>query len=129
MKVQYDSDNARTQADKFKGIDIVTKKAVFLNFQAIFSFILNRTKYKYLYRVDKEEKKGKKGSEFIGFADPLYTLEKSYKDIEKASVIKFFELQFKELADSIREMAGMDMKVDEIAQRLKLDINLVNQLL
>lgn len=127
----YDEKTAIENSKCFHSIEFRVKEAILYNFMAITNFIVHQTKYSILF--DRPKKSSKKASKYsMGLAENIYSLSKrGYGDslqMENANLFKFFDILVKELADQIAELRATGKKLAEIADKMNLTIEQVNEL-
>lgn len=124
--LQYSSQAAIDNKDKFSKINPAIKYAVLFNFESILSWFANETKYSILFRKSKKNGKIK-----IGFNSLIYSLsEKGYgtiKDVSDMNLIDMFEIMYNDLVSRIVQMRDSKMEKSEIAKKLGLNIEQINQ--
>jgi len=103
------------------------KRAILLNYMAIHVFMSSRTKYAILFSGTETDRKGKIT---LGFHDSIYSLIKAgYGDVEEMNLVKFLDLMLKELRDGVVLLHENDMKIEDIAQKMKLTVHQVKSLI
>jgi len=130
-QVGYTEETAISLQNQFASVNNNVKIAILLNFLAITNFIVHQTKYAILFDRPKKSKKEQKYS--LGLAENMYMLsKKGYGDsrqMENASLFKFFDLLIKELSDQAAELEAAGKKKAEIAEAMNLTIEQVNDLI
>ncbi len=126
-KGKYDPGQARLQAKTLEQLDLRTKKAIFVNFNAIQAFLYTRTKYALLFSESDPATKAKHN---LGLGSAVHSLIKAgYGDVENSNLVKFFELMYTELVTSITSLHKQGIPIDKIADQTGLSINKINQIL
>lgn len=124
----YEPTEAHKRACFFNDLPRHVKQAVFFNFQAVLSFLYNRTKYRVLF-----SKSGKPAGVYSsGLSGSLITMGKEYGGVQavgNAGLIDFLEMMVDSLVNYVRELKAMDKSVVEIAEKTKLDVQTVNEML
>lgn len=127
---EYSSAQAKANIDKFKKLNPVIKYGIVFNFESILSWLTGETKYNILFS---RKKKNDKSKQNLGFNSIIYSMtEKGYgniKEVSKLNLIEFLELMYKNLMDSINQLAESKMSKEEISKKLKLSIEHLNQIL
>lgn len=124
----YSSQKAKELSPRFKKLNPAIKFAVVFNFESILSWLTSETKYVILFNKNKPKKQDKQS---LGFNSIVYTMtEKGYgniREISSLNLIEFFELMYKNLVDSILQLNDSKMNKQEIAKKLKLTVEQINQ--
>lgn len=105
------------------------KEAVFFNFQSVLMFIYTKTKYRVLWGRSENKKTSPYNS---GLAGSILAMAKKYgglREVGHSGLIDFLEMMLDSLTDYIRELAAMDKTPIEIANKTKLDVLTINELL
>ncbi|MFH0757332.1 MAG: hypothetical protein V2B15_08605 [Bacteroidota bacterium] len=122
----YSSEMAHRNKDLVKRYPEDIKRAIVLNYMAIHVFLSQRTKYAILFSGTGSDKSGKIT---LGFHDSIYSLIKAgYGDVEQMNLVKFLELMLKELIDNVNTLKANDMKLEDIASKLKMTVSQVKLL-
>jgi hypothetical protein len=100
---------------------------ILLNFNAVIDYIIRHTKYSILFNST-PAKKSKKHS--TGLAGVAYSLTKAgYKDVENQNLLKFFDIQYSELIESVHALSKRDLKPGEISEKTGLSLRIINDIL
>lgn len=132
MPCLYDPQQSAQLAKTLGWLDMETKKAIFINFNAIQSFLYTRTKYSILFNASASAgsatDKGKKHN--IGLESVAYSLIKAgYGDIENGNLVKFFEIMYSDLISNVTSLQKQGHPIDKIAEVTGLTISKINQIL
>lgn len=121
-----------TSEQAYKNVEIIArypekvKRAILLNFMALHLFLSQQTQYAILFTGTGTDSKGKIN---LGFHESLYSLEKvGYSNVEDMDLVKFLQVMVKELKDAVQTMHANEMKIEEIAKKVKLPIRDVRKL-
>jgi len=133
-QVCYNEQKVRDLARIFADLSELQKQAVLVNFCAISSFIIKKTKYSILFDRPKQTATVKKHTDFyLGLAENIYQLSKrgygNTELMENANLFKFFDIMIKEMADTACELKHSGKKPGEIAEIMNLSIEQLNKLL
>lgn len=127
----YIPEAALSNMQKLKAVPQLVKIAVMLNWQAILTWLTTKTKYKVLFAPAEERKDEKRN--ILGMSSILYSLvEQGYGDLKSIvdiELLQLFDLMLKNLVQTAREMRDSKMKLPEIAEKLNLKIETLNELL
>lgn len=125
----YSSDDARQLTDKILTVPMPLKNAILLNYIGILNYLFYHTEYSILFKTSGKTKKKSK----LGMTAILFSMsEKGYgslKDVAGFNLFTFFDLIYKGISDSIQECQALEMKRDEIAEKLDLPADVINQFL
>jgi len=122
----YSETTVLDNAGKFKMLNPIIKYAILFNFESILQWISNETKYSVLFRQGKKSEKISLGLNAVIFS----MTEKGYgnpKEISAMNLIDFLELMYKNLVDSITQLSEAKMDKLEIAKKLNLTLEQINQ--
>lgn len=125
----YEPTTAHQRTALFHNLPEKTKEAVFFNFQSVLMFIYTKTKYRVLWGRSDNKKASPYNS---GLTGSILALAKKYgglKEVGDSGLIDFLEMMLDSLIDYVRELAAMDKTPIEIANKTKLDILTINELL
>lgn len=127
---KYDPNLAIEYSSRFSEIPRNLKSAVFFNFQCVLSFLYNKTKYKVLFgRSEKREREKLYNS---GLASSLISMGKHFGGMDavgNAGLIDFLEMMLDGLIEYVQELDAMGKSVVEIAEKTKLDVITIKDLL
>lgn len=125
----YSSGKARQLTDSIQTVPMQVKNAILLNYIGILNYLFYQTEYSILFKTAGKAKKKSK----LGMTSILFSMsEKGYgslKDVAGFNLFTFFDLIYKGIADSIQECQALEMKRDEIAEKLELPVDVINQFL
>jgi hypothetical protein len=128
---EYSSSIAKSNAEKFQKLNPVIKYAIVFNFESILSWLTGETKYNILF--SRKKKSSSKAKQNLGFNAIIYSMtEKGYgniKEVYRLNLIEFLELMYKNLIDSINQLADSKMSKEDISKKLNLSIEYLNQIL
>lgn len=124
----YESSTAHQRARFFDSVPKNIKECVFFNFQSILSFIYNRTKYRVLFGRSDQKTSPYNG----GLSASLLSMGKRFGGVQavgNAGLIDFLEMMLDSLIDYVRELNAMDKSLSEIANKTKLDVKTITDML
>ena len=108
---------------------MVQKNAILLNYVGILNYLFYQTEYSILFKTTGTGKKKSK----LGMSAILFSMsEKGYgslNEVAKFDLFTFFDLIYKGISDSVHECQALEMKKDEIAEKLDLPVSTINQFL
>lgn len=128
----YDAQQAALMAKKLDWLDMTTKKAIFINFNAIQSFLCTRTKYRILFHAPAPEREAVEGKKknLLGLGSVAHSLIKAgYGDIENSNLVKFFEIMYSDLISNVTTLSRQGHPIDKIAEMTGLSLSKINQIL
>lgn len=131
MPCLYNPQQSAQIAKTLGWLDMETKKAIFINFNAIQSFLYTRTKYSILFNDPSSTgaATGKK-KHSLGLESVAYSLIKAgYGDIENGNLVKFFEIMYSDLISNVTSLQKQGHPIDKIAEVTGLTISKINQIL
>lgn len=130
-KYIYDAQRSSLMAKKLDWLDLETKKAIFINFNAIQSYLITRTKYSILFNApDSTSSATEKPKHNLGLGSVAHSLIKSgYEDIENSNLVKFFEIMYNELVGNVTTLHRQGITIDKIAEQTGLTISKINQII
>lgn len=123
-----------TELQQLNNVGAVTKFAVLMNYQAILSFLMHRTKYSLIWYRDPSAKQKKNENRYaVGAADSLLSLAKagygSIDELSEINLVRYLDLLLKNLNDSVHALNEYKLSPIEIAERTGLSVALVNEIL
>lgn len=130
----YDAQQAALLAKKLDWLDMSTKKAIFINFNAIQSFLCTRTKYSILFNAPVVESidavAGKRKKNLLGLGSVAHSLIKAgYGDIENSNLVKFFEIMYSDLISNVTSLHRQGISIDKISEQTGITISKINQII
>lgn len=126
----YSSQQAAERAKHLDWLDMETKKAIFINFNAIQTFLCTRTKYSILFNAPDEDAKKTKPKHTLGLESVAYSLIKAgYSDVENSNLVKFFEIMYTDLVSNVTSLHKQGLTIDKIAEQTGLTLSKINQIL
>lgn len=127
---KYDSQQA-TQLSKTLGwLDKETKNAIFINFNAIQTFLTTHTKYSILFNSPAAEPVEAKPKHTLGLGTVAHSLIKSgYADIDNSNLVKFFEIMYSDLVNNVVSLHKQGNGIDKISELTGLSISKINQII
>lgn len=119
---------------QLKKVGPVTKFAVLLNYQAIVSFLMRKTKYSLIWYREPGAKTKTNNSRFtVGASESLLSLSKlGFGNVEQLSeynLIRYLDLLLKNIVDSVKTLNDMKESVTKISERTGLSIPLITEIL
>lgn len=127
---RYDPILALERASRFSELPENFKAAIFFNLQCVLAFLYNKTKYKILF--GRSEKKGKMKLYNSGLAGSLIAMGKKFGGVEvvgNGGLIDFLEMMLDNLIEYVQELDAMGKSVCEIAEKTKLDVITIRDIL
>jgi len=126
----YDPLTAALAREQLGWLDTETKKAIYINFNAIQTYLCTRTKYAILFNAPAPTETIKKPKHSLGLGSVAYSLMKSgYGDIENSNLVKFFEIMYSDLVTNVMTLHKQGHPIDKIAEMTGLTIFKINQIL
>lgn len=128
----YRSSYSVKLAKSLDWIPLRTKKAIFINFNAIQEYLYTRTKYRILFNEATTDTSpdANQPKHNLGLSSVVHSLIKSgYGDIENSNLVKFFEIMYSDLVSTVTSLHKQGKKVDEISQLTGLTITKINHIL
>lgn len=126
----YNAQEASQEAKQLDWLDPETKKAIYINFNAIQTYLCTRTKYAILFNAPATTETVKKPKHNLGLGSMAYSLMKSgYGDIENSNLVKFFEIMYSDLVTNVMTLHKQGHPIDKIAEMTGLTIFKINQIL
>lgn len=126
----YDPMDAAMKRDRLDWLDPETKKAIYINFNAIQNYLYTRTKYAILFNAPSPEHQNKRPKHSLGLGSVAYSLIKAgYSDVENSNLVKFFEIMYSDLVTSVVNLHKQGQPIDKIAEMTGLTISKINQIL
>ncbi len=111
-------------------IDLETKKAIFINFNAIQSFLITRTKYAILFNDPSSMPHAPSPKHNLGLGSAVHSLIKAgYGDIDNSNLVKFFEIMYSDLISNVTALNKQGLTIDKIAEMTGLSISKINQII
>jgi len=129
-KSKYYSTLEAGQVAKTLGwLDMETKNAIFINFNAIQTFLTTRTKYSILFSAP-DPAQTTKPKHTLGLGTVAHSLIKSgYADIDNSNLVKFFEIMYSDLVNNVVSLHKQGNGIDKIAELTGLTISKINQII
>ena len=125
----YDPMKSVMEREQFNWLDMETKKAIYLNFNAIQSYLCTCTKYAILFNHPTIQPSNHPKHN-LGLGSIAYSLMKSgYGDIENSNLVKFFEIMYSDLVTNVMSLHKQGHPIDKIAELSGLTISKINQIL
>lgn len=110
-------------------LDMETKNAIFINFNAIQTFLTTRTKYSILFNAPDPEN-AIKPKHTLGLGTVAHSLMKSgYTDIDNSNLVKFFEIMYSDLVNNVVSLHKQGNGIDKISELTGLSISKINQII
>lgn len=128
----YKSQHSVSLAKTLGWLDLETKKAIFINFNAIQTYLCTRTKYSILFNAPSPERAAVEGKpkHNLGLGTAAHSLIKSgYGDIENSNLVKFFEIMYSELVGNVVGLHKQGKTIDEISEATGLSYSKINQII
>ncbi len=126
----YSALQAGQTAKELGSLDLATKKAIYINFNAIQSYLITRTKYSILFNAPVAKPVEVKPKHNIGLGSVAYSLVKAgYGDIENSNLVKFFEIMYSDLISNVTGLHKQGHPIDKIAEMTGLTISKINQII
>lgn len=126
---QYSSDGAHSLAETFKSLSPSILLAISLNFTAFNNYLLTKTEFSILTMVNTD----RNPLIATGALESLYNLSADgYGDVsavENMDVIKYLTILRKKLIDCVHSLAGVEMKITDIAKNTGLPLSIINKIL
>lgn len=123
----YTSDSARKLADTVKCIPASVKNAALLNYMGILNYLFYKTDYAILFKQSDKIK----GKNKLGMTSILFSIsEKGYgslHEISNLNLFTFFDLIRQGVANSIQECLALEMQKSDIAEKLDLPLEVINE--
>lgn len=117
--------------DVYEAIDDNTLYGIVLNFQALVSFVFTRTHFSILWSGGKGG--SGQGRILTSQTDSLYMMSKNgygdYEQMEKMPFITYLGIVRSDMISLVRSLADSNLKIDEIAQRTKLPVSLITEII
>lgn len=124
----YDSQQSAKLAKTLGWLDMETKKAIYVNFNAIQAYLTTRTKYSILFNSPVAEPVEPKHR--LGLGTVAHSLIKSgYADIDNSNLVKFFEIMYSDLVGNVVSLHKQGHNIDKIGELTGLSISKINQIL
>lgn len=124
----YSALQAAQTAKTLAWLDMETKQAIFINFNAIQSFLTTRTKYAILFNEPTTAKAPEKHR--LGLGSVAYSLIKSgYTNIEESNLVKFFEIMYCDLVSNVKSLHRQGTAIDKISELTGLSMSKINQII
>lgn len=125
---KYDPQQAAAVAKQLDWLDLRTKKAIFINFNAIQSYLYTQTKFSLLFSEPSATSKKPKFD--LGLNLVAHSLVKTgYTDVDNMNLVKFFEIMFTDMVSGVQALHKQNVALDKIAEQTGLSINKINQIL
>nr|WP_303327087.1 hypothetical protein [uncultured Butyricimonas sp.] len=127
---KYDPNLAIERAVCFSELSKNFKAAIFFNLQCVLAFLYNKTKYKILFGRNRKKDKVKLYNS--GLAGSLITMGKRFGGVEmvgNGGLIDFLEMMLDSLIEYVQELDAMGKSVVEIAEKTKLDVITIKNVL
>jgi hypothetical protein len=127
----YDAQQSVLFAKKLDWLDTTTKKAIYINFNAIQSFLITRTKYSILFNAPSSTPQAPRSKHnILGLGSVAHSLIKAgYGDIENSNLVKFFEIMYSELISNVTSLHRQGLTIDKISEQTGLSISKINQII
>lgn len=126
----YSSEKAKALAEQIKSVSMELKNAILMNYIGTLNYLFRETRYSILFSGSGPKAKNKNP---LGMAAVLFSMsEKGYGSLHEVSglnLFTFLDLIYKNISDAVAECQALEMPKDEIAEKLKLPIDVVNSLL
>ena len=111
-------------------LDMETKNAIFINFNAIQTFLTTRTKYSILFNAPAPELVEGKPKHNLGLGTVAHSLIKAgYGDIDNSNLVKFFEIMYSDLISNVVSLHKQGNSIDKISEMTGLSISKINQII
>lgn len=124
----YSSLEAGQVAKTLSWLDLETKKAIYVNFNAIQAYLTTCTKYSILFNSPVAEPVEAKHK--LGLGTVAHSLIKSgYSDIDNSNLVKFFEIMYSDLVGNVVSLHKQGHNIDKISELTGLSISKINQIL
>jgi len=125
----YSTLEAGQVAKTLSWLDMETKKAIYVNFNAIQTYLTTRTKYAILFNAP-DPAQTSKPKHNLGLGTVAHSLIKSgYADIDNSNLVKFFEIMYSDLVGNVVSLHKQGHNIDKIAELTGLSISKINQIL
>lgn len=125
----YSTLDAGQVAKTLGWLDMETKNAIFINFNAIQTFLTTRTKYSILFNAPDPEN-AIKPKHTLGLGTVAHSLMKSgYTDIDNSNLVKFFEIMYSDLVNNVVSLHKQGHNIDKISELTGLSISKINQII
>jgi len=109
-------------------LNLETKKAIFINFNAIQTYLTTRTKYAILFNDSVAEPVEAKHN--LGLGSVAHSLIKAgYGDIDNSNLVKFFEIMYSDLVNNVVSLHKQGNNIDKISEMTGLSLSKINQIL
>lgn len=129
-KHSYDAHRSQRLSKELDWLDLETKKAIFINFNAIQNFLYTRTKYAILFNAPSSEPQDKRPKHSLGLGSVAHSLIKAgYSDVENSNLVKFFEIMYSDLVSNVVSLHKQGHPIDKISELTGLTISKINQIL
>lgn len=128
----YEPLTAALAREQLDWLDPETKKAIYINFNAIQTYLCTRTKYAILFNAPASTSSApeKKKKHSLGLGSVAYSLMKAgYSDIENSNLVKFFEIMYSDLISNVMSLHKQGHPIDKISEMTGLSISKINQIL
>jgi len=132
ISLPYDAQRSAQLAKKLDWLDLTTKKSIFINFNAIQSFLITRTKYSILFNAPASTGSAteKPKHNLLGLGSVAHSLIKAgYGDIENNNLVKFFEIMYNDLISNVTSLHRQGLTIDKIAEQTGISISKINQII
>jgi hypothetical protein len=133
MPCLYDAQQSAQLAKTLDWLDLETKKAIFINFNAIQSYLITRTKYSILFNAPViPTKVGTQNPKhnLLGLGSVAHSLIKAgYGDIKNSNLVEFFEIMYSDLIGNVTSLHKQGHPIDKIAEMTGLTISKINQII
>lgn len=126
----YSSLEAGQVAKTLGWLDLETKKAIYVNFNAIQTYLTTRTKYSILFNAPVTDPVEARPKHNLGLGTVAHSLIKSgYSDIDNSNLVKFFEIMYSDLVGNVVSLHRQGHNIDKISELTGLSISKINQIL
>ena len=124
----YSSLQAGQTAKTLGWLDMETKQAIFINFNAIQNFLTTRTKYAILFNEPSKTNTPEKHQ--LGLGSVAYSLIKSgYGNIEESNLVKFFEILYSDMVSNVQSLHRQGNSIDKISEITGISLTKITQIL
>lgn len=125
---EYSTYDTQQRALLFDKVDINVKKAVCVWFRSFLEYLCEKSQFTWLFSHNKTEEKGFS----LGLSNTVNQLaSKGYgskKEVEMYPIEDYFNIQLKELVESVKNMKDMEVKLHEIQQKTGLTAEIIAQI-
>lgn len=117
--------------EKLNWLALETKKAIFINFNAIQTYITTRTKYSILFNDSASASSATENTKHnMGLGSVAHSLIKAgYGDIDNSNLVKFLEIMYSDLVNNVVGLHKQGNNIDKISEMTGLSLSKINQIL